>query len=107
MFNNCHVEIANPWTREEMRSLKRYILVYGYNRWSKLRAVSRSNCKLLSKKPDDEIRCYANAFLFNLARNVPHDSKDLAENLARVMDVKEEDFIIQSSISDFADNLEY
>ena len=61
------IQKHDAWTREKLRFLKRFMLMFGYGRWSKIRAVSRSRCKILSKATDSEMRPYANIFLLGLA----------------------------------------
>ena len=46
--------------------------MFGYGRWSKIRAVSRSRCKVLAQATDEEMRPYANVFLLGLAHCLDH-----------------------------------
>ena len=46
--------------------------MFGYGRWSKIRAVSRSRCTILAQATDEEMRPYANVFLLGLAHCLDH-----------------------------------
>ena len=40
-------EIQNIWGNMEKETLKKYMLIYGYGRWVKIRSFSASQCKIL------------------------------------------------------------
>jgi hypothetical protein len=51
-------------------ALKKYLLQFGYGRWSKIRSMAKPYCKVLSTKPDEEMRAYANLFILHLAYEI-------------------------------------
>lgn len=55
------------WTNEKKRLLKRYLLVFGYGRWLKIKKESKARDRLLNDCKESEIRPYANIFLLGLA----------------------------------------
>ena len=58
----------DTWGTVELMAMKKYLLQFGYGRWSKIRSISKHSalCKILWKKTDDEMRPYANMFLIHL-----------------------------------------
>ena len=50
----------------EKETLKKYLLNYGYGRWSKIRNYSAATCKILKDKPEMEIKAFANDFVRTL-----------------------------------------
>jgi hypothetical protein len=84
--------------------LKRYLLLFGYDRWSKIRSVSKQSCKLVSSKPDEEMRPYANMFIMHLA-NCLEKEPELYDRVLRIIEVKDSDVKIYASPSDYADNI--
>ena len=50
----------------EKESLKKYLLMFGYGRWSKIRKYSKNHDKILKEKPDIEMKAFANDFIRTL-----------------------------------------
>ncbi|CDW85165.1 f y-rich n-terminus family protein [Stylonychia lemnae] len=96
----------HPWTKEEKRSLKRIILMFGYDRWSKMRSISKHSDKLIFKKDHNEIRAYANYFISLIVDCLSHDNdnKELIKKLLSMVQVKEQDVKVDASASDFGDS---
>ena len=78
-------------------ALKKYILQFGYGRWSKVRFTSKKSEGLLKHKSDREMRPYANWFLYivyqtALKQTSPALQKDevkqLEDILARIIKVR-------------------
>ena len=65
------------WSKDEKKAIKRYILLFGYGRWSKMRSFSKHNDRSLFKKSDDELRAYANVFLIHLCSCLNQDDSTL------------------------------
>ena len=65
----------HAWNKVEVNAIKKYLLMYGYGRWSKIRAASKHahSCKILMKKADDDMRPYANMFLIHLVNCLTED----------------------------------
>lgn len=59
-------ELQTTWGNIEKETLKKYLLVYGYSRWSKIRASSASTCRVLVNKSEAELRAFANDFVRTL-----------------------------------------
>ena len=54
----------------EKETLKKYLLIYGYGRWPKIRSYSASMCKILKDKEDREMKAFANDFVRSLFENL-------------------------------------
>ena len=70
----------------EKETLKKYILIYGYGRWSKIRKISASSCQILKDKPDAEMKAYANDFLRTLFENVQTEKNELKSFLMTLLE---------------------
>ena len=98
--NSEPIQKHDAWTREKLRFLKRFLIMFGYGRWSKIRAVSRSRCKTLSNALDTEMRPYANIFLLGLAQCIDHLPK-LQQKLLALVQVMDDDIYVMVSPTDF------
>ena len=67
---NVEYAIANTWGNMEKETLKKYMLIYGYGRWTKIRNFSASQCKILQDKTDSEMKAFANDFVRSLFENL-------------------------------------
>lgn len=54
----------------EKETLKKYILQFGYGRWSKIQRQSAETCKILQNKSLGEMKAYAQDFVRTLFMNV-------------------------------------
>jgi hypothetical protein len=88
---------------EEMQKLKKLLLMFGLDRWSKMRSVAKKICKPLSTRSDDEMRCYTNFFLLSLAECL-EDGSSLQDIVLNMIDTRDGDVKLDCSASDFADN---
>jgi hypothetical protein len=59
-------EMMQRWGAIEKETLKKYLLNYGYGRWTKIRKQSAASCKILKDKPEKEIQAFANDFVRTL-----------------------------------------
>ena len=50
----------------EKETLKKYLLQFGYGRWTKIRKFSSSQDKILMKKTDREMKAFSNDFIRTL-----------------------------------------
>jgi len=57
--------------------LKKYLLIYGYGRWGKIRQTSATTCKILIEKPEAEMRAFANDFVRTLFENLITEKNEL------------------------------
>jgi hypothetical protein len=91
------------WSPEEMQKLKKLLLMFGLDRWSKMRSVAKKICKPLATRSDDEMRCYSNFFLLSLAGCL-QDNSSLLDIVLGLIDTREGDVRLDCSANDFADN---
>ncbi len=61
----------------EKETLKKYLMNYGYGRWSKIRKHSAATCKILKDKPEREIQAFANDFVRTLFYNQQTEKNEL------------------------------
>lgn len=58
--------LQSKWVSMEKENLKKYLLIFGYGRWAKIRKYSRNHDKILKDKPDIEMKAFANDFIRTL-----------------------------------------
>ena len=65
--------------------------MFGYDRWSKIRSISKHSDKLIYKKDENEIRAYANYLIMLIIESIKHDieKKDLVNKLINLIQVKD------------------
>ena len=61
----------------EKETLKKYLLIFGYGRWSKIRESSGSSCKILVERSEAEMRAFANDFVRTLFENLQTEKNEL------------------------------
>ena len=44
--------LSEKWSSIEKENLKKYLLLFGYGRWDKIKKHSKHHCKLLKDKSD-------------------------------------------------------
>ena len=54
----------------EKEALKKYLLIYGYGRWSKIRSISAKQCQILKDKTNEEMQAFADDFVRTLFNNL-------------------------------------
>ena len=86
--------IQNSWGNMEKETLKKYMLVYGYGRWPKIRCYSANQCKILKDKSDAEMKAFANDFVRSLFENLQTEKNELKSFLLNLIDEKEEDHYV-------------
>lgn len=80
----------------EKESLKKYLLMFGYGRWSKIRKYSKSHDKILKDKPDIEMKAFANDFIRTLFEFLQTEKNELKNFLINLIDEKPDDPFVQS-----------
>lgn len=83
--------------------MKKLLLMFGTDRWSKLRSYAKKICKPLSTRSNEEMRCYANFFLISLASCL-QDNNTLLEIVLDLIETTDKDIKLECSACDFADN---
>jgi hypothetical protein len=58
------------WGNMEKETLKKYLLNYGFGRWSTIQKKSAQSCKILQSKPPAELQAYAEDFVHTLFNNL-------------------------------------
>ena len=78
----------------EKETLKKYMLIYGYGRWPKIRCYSASQCKILQDKTDPEMKAFANDFVRSLFENLQTEKNELKNFLINLIDETEDDIYV-------------
>ena len=65
------------WGNIEKETLKKYLLIYGFGRWTKIRESSATTCKIIAERPVSEVRAFANDFVRTLFENVQTEKNEL------------------------------
>ena len=76
----------------EKETLKKYLLIYGYGRWPKIRFYSASMCKILKDKEDKEMKAFENDFVRSLFENLQTEKNELKSFLINLIDQQEGDY---------------
>ena len=76
----------------EKETLKKYLLIYGYGRWPKIRCYSASQCKILKDKEDKEMKAFTNDFVRSLFENLQTEKNELKSFLINLIDEDDGDF---------------
>lgn len=87
-----------------MKALKKYLLTFGYGRWSKIRSVSKHSCQILEHKIDEELRSYSHKLILFISETIP-ENVELQEKLLKIIQVKSNECIVNCTPSDFAENI--
>jgi hypothetical protein len=86
------IQLTNKWTNHEKECLRKYILIYGYNRW---KIIKQNSGSVLSEKPELELKIFANAFLKTIVEFLPQEKSELRKFLINLLDEDpEEPFIL-------------
>jgi hypothetical protein len=85
-----------------MQKLKKSLLMFGLQRWSKIRFYAKKVCKPLSFRSDDEMRCYSNFFLISIASCLQNNNS-LLEVVLEMIETTDKDVKLDCSAHDFAD----
>ena len=96
-------EIQNLWGNMEKETLKKYMLIYGYGRWVKIRSFSASQCKILQDKDDPEMKAFANDFVRALFENLQTEKNELKNFLLNLIDEKDDDNYVQCPPKDWGE----
>ena len=75
----------------EKETLKKYLLIYGYGRWAKIRKDSKNQDKILKDKPDIEMKAFANDFIRTLFEFLQTEKNELKNFLINLIEEKPED----------------
>ena len=87
----------------EKETLKKYLLIYGYGRWPKIRCYSASQCKILKDKEDKEMKAFTNDFVRSLFENLQTEKNELKSFLINLIDEDDGDFHVQSPPKDWGE----
>lgn len=88
--------LQSKWVNMEKESLRKFLLIFGYGRWSKIRKFSRGHDKILKDKGDIEMKAFANDFIRTLFEYVQNEKNELKNFLIGLIDEKPEDPFVQS-----------
>ena len=94
--------ISKKWTIHEKDSLKKYLLLYGYNRWNKIRTNSGG---VLNEKSDLELKVMSNSFIRCiiklLSTNKENNKENNKEFLLNLIEEKNKEPYVLPSIEDW------
>lgn len=71
--------------------MKKYLLIFGYSRWTKIRKYSKDHDKILKDKPDTEMKAFSNDFIRTLIEFLMNEKSELKTFLINLIDEKPED----------------
>ena len=89
--------ILKKWTIHEKFSLKKYILLYGYNRWNKIRINSGG---VLNEKSNLELKVMSNSFIRCIMELLPSNKENIKEFLLNLIEEKNNEIYILYSIKE-------
>ncbi len=89
--NKTDLSLSNSWTIHEKDSLRKFILIYGYGKWS---LIQKNSAGVLTDKSQYEIRLFSNSFLRTIIDLLPSDRKDLKKFLNDLIEEKENEPIV-------------
>lgn len=100
MSKQADNSLIKKWGMNDRENLKKWLLIYGYGRWKKLRETM-SEGGAFSTKPIPEIRSFATAFVRTIVENLPMEKTELKRNLLNMLEEKEDDFYIPARLKDW------
>ncbi len=69
--------LQQKWGNMEKETLKKYLLIYGYGRWQKIKKKSLQSCKILVNKTDTELEAFGADFVRTLFENLQTEKNEL------------------------------
>ena len=91
MKGQIDCELQASWGNIEKETLKKYLLIYGYGRWGKIREACSNSCKMISEKPMRNIRAFSNDFVRTLFENLQTEKNELKGFLLHLLRVRKSD----------------
>jgi hypothetical protein len=91
---------AKNWGLNEKESLKKWLLVYGYGRWSKLQEAMGEG-GTFQNKPLNEVRSFAAGFIRTLAEALPLEKTEIKNYLYGLIEEQAEDFFVPPKLKDW------
>lgn len=79
-------KLSNSWTIHEKDCLRKYVLIFGYGKWT---TIQKNSAGVLNEKSQIEMRLFTNSFLRSLIELMPSERKDLKKFLIELIDQKE------------------
>jgi hypothetical protein len=98
--------LACKWGNMEKETLKKYLLQFGYGRWSKIRKCSQRTCKILKDKSDLEMKAFANDFLrtlYDQLINEKNEKNELRSFIVNLIEENPNDPFIQCPARDWGE----
>ncbi len=84
--------MGNKWTNHEKECLRKYLLIYGYNR---LKIIKHNSRGVLSEIPEIELKIYSNAFIKIIIEYLPAEKVELKKFLINLINEQpDENFIV-------------
>ena len=100
---NPNKDLQQRWGTMEKETLKKYLLIYGYGRWNKIRKQSAATCKILKDKSETEIHAFANDFVRTLFFNQQTEKNELKGFLLGLLEQDIEVPFVENSQKDWGD----
>lgn len=105
--------VNHKWDFEEREHMKKFLLVFGYGRWDKIKEASKENSVHFDAKPtsglwnksDGEVKAFANAFMRAICDNFVFERYELKMFLLNVIDEKPSDMYVPVNSKDWDLNL--
>ena len=91
------------WGNMEKETLKKYLLIYGYGRWSKIRKISAATCKILKNKTDVEMKAHANDFVGTLYEHLQTEKNELKGFLMNLIEDSAQDPFVHNPAKEWGE----
>ena len=90
--------ISKKWTIHEKDTLRKYLMIFGFNRWS---VIKQSTTGILTEKSDVEMRAFANSFLRCIIDSITAENQSLKEFLTSLINEEPDDPLVISHPDDW------
>ena len=91
------------WGNIEKETLKKYLLIYGYGRWSKIRESSAASCTNLKTRSYNELQAFANDFVRTLFENLQTEKNELKGFLLHLVKIDESGPFVHNPSKDWGE----
>lgn len=86
------------WNLNERETLKKYLLIFGYGRWRKIRTATATSDHILEDKNDNQFQIYSISFMKALCALLPNEAKELKAFLQNLIEQGNDEVAIESNV---------
>lgn len=95
--------LNDEWTNIEKDNLKKNLLLFGYDRWLKIRKASKDHSGFLVNKDDKILKAFSNGFIRNIYQFIPYDKQELRKYLLNLIDEKNDIPVVETNPNDWGE----